>query len=217
MAGNDIPQSGYAQILQGIGAPVTPLNLKFLANWHAAELSAASYNPFNTTRTMPGSGDLGGPSGNGGHPVQIYQNEEQGIQATIQTLQQKQYKDLVAALKSGESFPVKNGQPIYRATAELVTSPWGTHHLVDPLTGQDIGGSTKQNIDAGPEIALPGSDQGSAPGSPVYSMSDLLGPLNKVLTGLAWIVSPISWLRIVSFVLGLVFAGFGVVAFVQAV
>lgn len=217
MAGNDISQSGYAEILQGIGAPVTPLNLKFLENWHAAELSDAHYNPFNTTRQVAGSTDLGGPDANGGHPVQIYQNEQQGIQATIQTLQEKRYKGLVDALKSGATIPVKGGSPIYRATAELVTSEWGTHHMTDPLTNKQIGGTVKQNIDAGPEIALGGSDQGSAPGSPVYSMSDVLNTLGKFLTAIGWITQPINWLRIVAGILGFVFFGLGIVAYVQAV
>ena len=145
MAGNDISQSGYIQILQGIGAPVTALNLKFLQNWHAAENSDASYNAFNTTKPMPGSTDLGGPTANNGHPVQIYTSEQQGIAATIATLKEKPYKGIVDALKSGSTISAGGGQ-IYRAAAELVVSPWGTHNIADPLTGKNVDGSSTKKI-----------------------------------------------------------------------
>lgn len=159
MAGNDISQQGYIDILQGIGVPVTATNLKFEQNWHAAEQSNASYNPFNTTRKMPGSTDLGGASANNGYPVQIYQSEQQGIAATIATLKQPQYKGLVDALKSGATISAGGGQ-IYRAAAELVTSPWGTHTIADPLTGKQVGSNGKivlPDYGVGPTWTLPGA------------------------------------------------------------
>lgn len=160
MAGNDISQSGYIQILQGIGAPVTALNLKFLQNWHAAENSDASYNAFNTTKPMPGSTGLHGNSAG----VQVYTSEQQGIAATIATLKESPYKGLVKALQSGSTISAGGGQ-IYRASAELVASPWDQNHYYngsfkDPLTGKPVTGGNGiviPDYGVGPTLTLPGA------------------------------------------------------------
>lgn len=41
--------------------------------------------------------------------------------------------------------------------------------------------------------------------------------IGNFLKAIAWIVSPVSWLRIVAFLLGVAFGGLGLIAYVQAV
>src|SRR6516162_9106707 len=89
------------QVLQGVGAPITPANMQFVNAWQQAEGGTAANNPFNTTQTMPGSSfynQLGGGIG-----VQSYGSPQQGIQATIRTLQNGNYGNILSALRSGSS------------------------------------------------------------------------------------------------------------------
>lgn len=102
----------YAAILQGIGAPVTAANLAVLRAWHAAEGGSYANNPFNTTY----------PSGG----VKNYPTQAAGIDATIKTLTQRYYTNLVAALRRGND-------PIGAITA-LVNSPWAAGHYLAKKT-----------------------------------------------------------------------------------
>lgn len=178
MASNDVADSFYIQVLQGLNIPVNATTLQFFKNWHQNELTTnvgggLTYNPFNTTRQVPGSTPLSGnPSGNNGHPVQVYQNEQQGVQATVDTLKQSQYKNLVADLKSLKTMPYTDSKgasrPFLKASADLVTSPWGTHTIIDPLNGQPVnnGGGTivLPDYGVGPTLTLPGAKNTIPPG-----------------------------------------------------
>jgi cell wall-associated NlpC family hydrolase len=100
-------------ILQGIGAKVTPQNLKLLQGWQQAEGGSASYNPFNTTQSAPGAGSYNSVG------VRNYTNSGQGTQATIKTLLNGRYGNILADLKAGNAAPGK-------FAADVGASPWGT-------------------------------------------------------------------------------------------
>lgn len=110
-----------AQILRGIGAPVTPQNLIFLNDWTRAEGGGASNNPFNTTQQAPGASSYN-PVG-----VRNYSSPQQGISATIQTLTNGRYGNILAALKAGTDARA--------AASALANSPWGTGSLVEKMLG----------------------------------------------------------------------------------
>jgi len=114
-------KNGFAEsLLQKLGAPVTPENLKFLDAWQKAEGGSAD-NPFNTTQDAPGARNFNSVG------VKRYQSVEQGLEATFKTLTNGRYDHIVAALRQGNSA---------RAAAQaLANSPWGTGELVQKILG----------------------------------------------------------------------------------
>jgi hypothetical protein len=129
----------YKKVLEGIGAPVTPENMKFLYAWRQAEGGKAKNNPFNTTQSKPNStfynclkkGISGCVAG-----VRNYATEQDGIDATIKTLKNGRYTNIINALKKGDS-----AQNVAMA---LKNSPWGTGELaLKVVRGYDSGSSPK--------------------------------------------------------------------------
>lgn len=82
----------YEKILEGLGAPVTPENMKFMLAWRQAEGGGGKYNPFNTTQKMPGAVSINT------HGVKSYQSIEDGVNATIKTLKNGRYDCIVNGL-----------------------------------------------------------------------------------------------------------------------
>lgn len=120
MAAPGVP-NWQAQILHGIGAPVTPQNLTFLNAWARAEGGSASNNPFNTTQHAAGAGTYNSVG------VRNYTSPQQGIAATVQTLLNGRYGNILGALHQGRDA---------RAAADaLANSPWGTGSLVQRILG----------------------------------------------------------------------------------
>jgi len=101
----------YAQILRGIGAPVTQKNLRVLDAWQRAEGSTSSWNPFNSTQ----SSHVAGETNYNSVGVKNYPSEMAGVNATIATLKNGYYNPMIAALKNDnpEAF-----------IAAVVASPW---------------------------------------------------------------------------------------------
>jgi hypothetical protein len=92
-----LPQNWAQQILRGIGAPVTAQNLRFLAAWQKAEgggtANNANFNPLNTTQGASGAGSINSVG------VKSYRSPDQGIRATVQTLLNGHYGDIVSGLR----------------------------------------------------------------------------------------------------------------------
>lgn len=99
---DQVTQASFARaLLQGLGAPLTKANVASMVQWENKEggnwSNTAAYNPLNTTRSMPGSSSIPGNSAG----VQAYTSWSQGLNATIATLQQPAYTDVVSAFRSG--------------------------------------------------------------------------------------------------------------------
>lgn len=108
-------------ILSGIGAPVTSPNLDFLNAWTRAEGGAAANNPFNTTQPFSGASSYNSVG------VRNYPTPRAGITATIETLKNGRYGNIIAALQRGTNA---------RSAAQaLANSPWGTGALVLKILG----------------------------------------------------------------------------------
>lgn len=86
-------------VLNGLGAPVTQSNLDFIERWITREGGGGANNPLNTTQQMNGSTVLAGNSAG----VQNYGNLDVGVQATVKTLENGFYPNIVAALKAGNA------------------------------------------------------------------------------------------------------------------
>jgi hypothetical protein len=105
----------FGQILAGIGAPDTPENRRVLSAWQRAE-GGSPDNPFNTTQGAPGATDFNSVG------VKRYPDVATGVAATVKTLLNGYYPNIIAALKAGNNA---------NAVADAIeSSPWGTGGLV---------------------------------------------------------------------------------------
>ncbi len=113
-----LPTGWETDILNSIGAPVTPQNIQDLDVWQKMEggstLNSASYNPLDTTQRGPGSSSMNSVG------VQAYPDWSTGLAATSQTLEYGYYKSIVADLLSGNT-------PYAQFAADVNASPWGSH------------------------------------------------------------------------------------------
>jgi hypothetical protein len=107
----------YKAILTGIGAPVTPENLKFLYAWRQSEGKAANFNPFNTTWKMEGSTPMNSDG------VQVYKSAQDGLNATIKTLSKSNYNCITNGLR--QNIGADN-----IAACSQALRTWGTGDLV---------------------------------------------------------------------------------------
>lgn len=109
-------------VLEWLQFPATSDNVEFLDEWQKYEGGTAAYNPLNTTLEMPGSTEYNSAG------VQEYQSAEQGAEATVSTLKNGYYPDVLAALKSGAPLQYENRSALI---ADIRT--WGTTGFADAL------------------------------------------------------------------------------------
>lgn len=100
--------------------PVTSENILFLSTWHHPyEDSVCTFNPINTTLKRGTSTNCVHVSGT--TYVQNYKSKQLGTTATVATLNNGFYPDIVGALKTGDPF----NYPASSAVAAEITR-WGT-------------------------------------------------------------------------------------------
>ena len=90
----------FAQaVLKALGDPDSSANEQSIVDWEKREggnwNNTAKYNPLNTTESEPGDSSMNSDG------VKAYTSWGQGVQATVSTLQNGDYSDLLSALKSG--------------------------------------------------------------------------------------------------------------------
>lgn len=115
----------YEEVLKGIGAKPTNENLLFLYAWRQAEGAKSTYNPFNTTQKKDGStlwNCLRKKEGRCFGGVRNYKSEQDGIDATIKTLENGHYSCIVNGLKDNK------GAMEIADCGDLKT--WGTGGLI---------------------------------------------------------------------------------------
>lgn len=117
MAQGYTPLTFAVAVLRGIGAPVTRQNVQGLVGWQKAEgghwNNNARYNPLNTTR-KPATGSYANVGTQG--DIKSYTSWQQGLAATIATLKNGLYGNILAAFKKGN-----NAEAIGTAVGN---SPW---------------------------------------------------------------------------------------------
>lgn len=120
----------FQKILEGIGAPISDENIKFMVAWSQAEGKGGKYNPLNTTHEMPGSISINN------HGVKSYRTLEDGIIATIKTLKNGRYNCIINGLVNDI------GADKIAKCESLKT--WGTGDLVSKvIAGYDSGAKPK--------------------------------------------------------------------------
>lgn len=115
-AGQYTPTSWARAVLRADGLPRTPCDVGALTAWEAAEgghwHNTAQYNPLDTTQPEPGSQSMNSAG------VQAYPSWQEGLQATLATLNNGRYSAIISALQAGD-----NAQQV----ADTVSaSSWGT-------------------------------------------------------------------------------------------
>jgi hypothetical protein len=112
-AGQNSPsQTGFGEeLLKKLGAPVTPENMRFLDAWQKAE-GGSQDNPFNTTQNAEGARRFNSVG------VKRYPSMEIGVDATVKTLTNGHYGEILDALQRGNSA--------HQAAVAVENSPWGT-------------------------------------------------------------------------------------------
>jgi len=114
----------YKEILDGLNAPHTPENMKFLYAWRQAEGGTAQNNPFNTTKKWEGASAYGKNVAG----VKNYQTAQDGIDATVKTLKNGYYNCIVNGLRNNI------GALNISQSCNSALKTWGTHENTDLVT-----------------------------------------------------------------------------------
>lgn len=128
------------QLLRALRAPLTQQNLASLAEWQRREGGSASFNPLNTTQSAPGAGSYNSVG------VRSYRSRMQGLQATVKTLLNGHYGDIVSDLKAGRGVGWQQS-----------LKTWGTGTWsAGGATGATGGGSplTTPSVSAAPSVPI---------------------------------------------------------------
>jgi hypothetical protein len=104
-------------LLGKLGITATSENVKAIVAWAQAENTRAGHNPLATTRRHANTTNFNSVG------VKNYSSYEDGLQATVDTLHNGHYADILNALRAGTS-----AMDVARAVA---ASPWGTGHGVE--------------------------------------------------------------------------------------
>lgn len=121
----------YKAILNGLGAPITEENIKFLYAWRQAEGGQASNNPFNTTYKLYKDDKMTNYNNVG---VKNYSTPAYGIEATIRTLKNPRYSCITDGL-------INNIGPDNIAKCKSLET-WGTGTLVSKVVGGYLSGAS---------------------------------------------------------------------------
>lgn len=199
------PKSWADAVLKGLGAPTSAENEQSLIAWSLQEGSGGTYNPLNTTLSADGAEGSINSAG-----VKNYPNWADGVAATVATLQSSDYSSIVSDLKGGKGISQS-------ASGELST--WGTGTW-EVSIGDHWSEAAKYL--SGKSSPLPGG--GSATPAPSNSSGGLLSfpseitgffsDADKIVTTIAWLAAPASWVRIVAFLAGVALLLFAIHALV---
>ena len=186
-----LPKGWEEQILTRLGAPITPATVYDLDVWQRQEGGSTndpdSYNPFNTTVKGPGS------FGTNSVGVQAFPNWTEGLNATVQTIEQQNMAGILAALKGND-----NPAPFEAAVS---ASPWGTHfHGVVQPPSSSSGVSALLN---NPSLSTAGNTAGAA----VTAVGSAAG--NAFVSGIESLISNGTVMKGTLIVVGIIIAIIG--------
>jgi len=115
-------KTGFAKaLLAKLGLPDTEQNEQFLDAWQKAE-GGDAFNPFNTTQGWNHAQSINRAG------VKEYASFEDGVNATAKTLQYGYYRNIVAAMRSGNDA--------HNAAIALAHTPWGTGNGAEQVLRQ---------------------------------------------------------------------------------
>jgi hypothetical protein len=118
----------YKKVLGCLGAKPTKGNMSFMYAWRQAEGATAKFNPFNTTKKMPGATRFNSVG------VKNYGSMEDGVRATCDTLKLGYYTDIVNGLK--------NDVGLYKLSRMESLKTWGTGKLLAKVADGYLAGAS---------------------------------------------------------------------------
>jgi hypothetical protein len=211
VAAQPTPTDWASALLGRLGYPATPANVSAIVAWEAAEgghwHNNASYNPLNTTQGAPDAVPINSVG------VKAYSSWDEGLTATVQTLQNGYYPGVLAALSAG-SDP-------YAVSSAVGASPWGTGDfrsvLGSVLAGRGYdpptpsGGATTVAYVPGTHFHIPGTGAG---GGLVPDLGGLPNPISGAASAAkdlgALVTDVLHPEYIIEFVLGVAMVWVGV-------
>lgn len=191
-------------LLGALGEPDTKTNVQNIVGWEISEggnwHNTASFNPLDTSQPEPGSHVMSGGNVSG---VQAYTSWQQGLDATVQTLEAGDYgyPGILNALSNSESWT--------KFTQAVSASSWGgkgNKYLLSFPTPPGSAGPTNANevavgTAATQQSGATANSPSTAPGSQkLTGMAGILQSLDQMyspgLVGPKW-YDPISWVSFV--------------------
>ena len=150
MIGGSQDDDFYKAILNSLGAPITDDNMKFLYAWRQVEGGGAKNNPFNTVFNLTKDPQISNYNKVG---VKNYSTPEYGLEATVRTLKQPMYSDIVSGLVGDIGLDKlvslnglkkwSGGDPSYLSLFGKVANDYATGTQVKPQPiGVSKGGET---------------------------------------------------------------------------
>lgn len=127
VAGNQVPDSFWAQVLTDLNAPVTPTNIASLKKWSTFENTIAAWNPLASEQniipnSVASTGIPGAPA------VQNYNSQSAGAAETAAEMQ-RITPSVVTALQGNQSWTS------WGPTQAAQIAHWGTHGFANLITG----------------------------------------------------------------------------------
>jgi len=116
--GDPVAAAWAKQLLQMIGAPVTPGNEQFIYDWEKSEGGGGKYNPLNQG-PVPGNPTLTTTGSQYGGGAADYASWAAGLQGAVDFLNMSNYTAVLSNLKANN--------PVGARTA-LWASPWASSH-----------------------------------------------------------------------------------------
>jgi len=143
------------QLLQKLGnSSPDAQTVNFVASWTLGENTLAKFNPLATTQSMPGSTCFNCPLAN----VQNFISNEQGLDATVKTLNNGRYPHILEGLKTNDPEQSANGVELgVWGTGLGFVALWRTgDHRNEPLKSHDgIGSVSGGSWDPLPDFEAP--------------------------------------------------------------
>jgi hypothetical protein len=160
-------------VLQGLQIVPVEANVRAMVAWMEAEDTRAMYNPLATTKIKVGNTDARYKEAGGvlnSHNVRNYASFDEGVRATVDTLDGSLYRHVVSALQKGA------GATIQDLSTAVGNSRWGTGYFggrtgdsaVAPL-GQSLAGTPTE----GDPYANLGAEGGTTGGGVELRENDL--------------------------------------------
>lgn len=129
----------YKKVLQCLGAKPTKGNMSFMYAWRQSEGATAKFNPFNTTKDMPGATRFNSVG------VRNYKTMEDGVRATCETIKLSHYTDIVNGLK--------NDVGLYELSRMKSLKKWGTGPLLAKVADGYLAGASPKPKPIGTDIS----------------------------------------------------------------
>lgn len=107
-----------AALLARLGAPATADNMKILDIWQLAE-GGSKENPFNTTLQTSHGTPIEGNSAK----VERYDSMASGLNATVSTLNESKFRNILTALRKGQSA--------HLTALAIKNSKWGSYDITN--------------------------------------------------------------------------------------